>query len=299
VKHFASSATQQEIAVVADNVKQHIVPRFYIAFFHAAGDTKVFVRVKGIPGVSWKSPKGQGYEEDAFTVTNGNERDTSCDEANKVIENWCAPHLDKLTAGSAPTDDQWRAIFFLTANLLCRSRWTRDNNLGQLERVQKLLPKFIDVLKEMPPLREVVHHMGLSPDDWDEVPSLLERAAKLQYPSTAALGTEAVAEELKFSKDCNLLIAPAGTSFITSDEPPLILEGGRPLMTKVAPGFLARSEIEVFMPLKPEIACLWSAKSSRAVRPVTVEEVVAYNRQIWENCYERAFASRRNDLGLL
>lgn len=281
---------------MADNVKQHVAPRFYIALFHADGDEKVFVRVKGVPGVSLKSPKGQGYEEDAFTVMNGDERDTSCDEANKVIENWCAPQLDKLTADSTPTDDQWRAVFFLTANLICRSRWTRDHNLWQMERVQRVLPKAIDVLKQMPPLPEAVRDMGLSPDELDEVPDMLDRAAKLQYPMTAALGTEAVAEELKTAKDCDLLIAPPGAAFITSDEPPLILEGSKPVMMKVAPGFLARPEVEVNMPLKPGIACLWSAKSRRAVRAITADEVVVYNRLIWENCYERAFASRRDDL---
>jgi hypothetical protein len=33
---------------------------------------------------------------------------------------------------------------FLTANLLCRSRWTRDHNVWQVERVQKQLPKLIE-----------------------------------------------------------------------------------------------------------------------------------------------------------
>jgi hypothetical protein len=151
-KHDARQA-EREKTVMADNVKQHVAPRFHIAFFHAENDTKVFVRVKGVPGISLKSPKGQGYEEDAFTVINGDESDTSCDDANTVIEDWCAPHLAGLTTTSAPTDDQWRAVFFLTANLLCRSRWTRDHNLWQMERFQNLLPKVIDVLKEMPPLR--------------------------------------------------------------------------------------------------------------------------------------------------
>jgi hypothetical protein len=114
---------------MADNLKQHIDPRFHIAFFHADGDTKVFVRVKGVPGISLKEPTGQGYEKDAFTVMNGEDRDTSCDNANRAIENWCAPQLAGLTAASAPTDDQWRAVLFLTVNLLCRSRWTREHNL--------------------------------------------------------------------------------------------------------------------------------------------------------------------------
>jgi len=64
----------------------------------------------------------------------------------------------------------------------------------------------------------------------------------------------------------------------------------------VALGLLARAEVEVFLPLKPSTACLWSAKSHRMTRTVTAYEVAAYNRLIWENCYERAFASRRSNL---
>jgi hypothetical protein len=128
------------------------------------------------------------------------------------------------------------------------------------------------------------------------VQSVLDRAAKLQYPMTAALRAVPVAEELKTGKNCDLLIAPPGTAFISSDEPPLILDGGKPVMMKVAQGFLARSEVEVYMPLKPDIACLWSAKSGQAVRQTSASEVAGYNRLIWENCYERAFASRRADL---
>ncbi len=281
---------------MADNVKQHVAPRFYIAFFHADGDDRVWVRIKGIERIYLKSPTGQGYEEDAFTVMNDSERDTSCDEANKVIEDWCAPHLAALTADSTPTDEQWRTIFFLTANLLCRSRWTRDHNVWQMERVQKQLPKLIEVLNAMPPLPEKLRQFGLSQQELNELPGVLERAGKLQYPLTAALGAVPVAEELKAGKDCDLLIAPTGTAIITSDEPALILEGGKPVMMKVAPGFLSRAEVEVYLPLKPNIACLWSAKSRRMTRSVKADEVAAYNRLIWENCYERVFASHRADL---
>ena len=197
-----------EDATMADNVNQHIAPQFYIAFFHADGDQRVFVQVKGVPGIHLRSPKGQGYEEDAFAVMNDGERDTSCDEANKVIENWCAPHLAELSTGSVPTDDQWRAVFFLTANLICRSRWTRDNNLWQVERVQSVLPDLIEVLKKAPALPDAVRQFGLSQDELNEIANVLERAGKLQYPLTAALGAVPEAEDLKAGKDCDLLIAP-------------------------------------------------------------------------------------------
>jgi hypothetical protein len=280
---------------MADNVKQHVTPKFCIAFFSADGKN-VYVRIKGIDRIYRKSPASQGYEEDAFTVMNNGERDTSCDEANKAIENWCAPHLACLAANVPPTDNQWRAVFFLTANLISRSRWTRDHNAWQVERVQKVLPKAIKVLKELPPLPEAVRHLDLSQDELDDLPSVLARAVEVQYSLTAALGAEPIAEELKTGKDCDLLAAPPGSAFITSDEPALILDGGKPVMMTLAPGFLARPDVEVYLPLMPGLACLWSQKSSRVTRPITTQDVAGYNRMIWENCYERAFASSESDL---
>lgn len=281
---------------MADNVKQHVAPQFHIAFFHAEGDTRVFVRKKGVSDIPLKSPKGQGYEPDAFTVMNGGARDTTCDESNKTVEDWCAPKLAGLTAGPPPTDDQWRAVFYLTANLLCRSRWTRDEHLWRMERVQRMLPKLTEVLKASPPLPEAIRHMGISAEVLDAAAELVDRAAKLLFPMTAALGSVPTAEGLKAGKDCDILIAPAGSAFITSDEPPVILDAGKAVMMEVRPGFLDRRGIEVYMPLKPDIACLWSARSGRSVREISPEEVVRYNQLVWANCYERAFASRRCDL---
>ena len=278
-----------------DNLKQHIVPRFHIAFFNADGQN-VFIRKKGSTSVFSKSPTSQGYERDAFTVMNEGIRDTSYDNANKAVEDYCAPHLARLTASSPPSRDQWQAIFVLTANLICRSRWTRDHIVWGLERVQNVLPKFIEVAKELPPLPEAIRHLGPSPGELDESPSVLKRAAEVLYPLSAALGTEPVAVELKTGKDCDLLVAPSGSTFIFSDEPTLILDSGKPVTMTLRPGFLACSEVEVYMPIKPDLACFWSSKSIRVTRTITPNKVALYNRLIWENCYERAFASRRSDL---
>jgi hypothetical protein len=181
-------------------------------------------------------------------------------------------------------------------HLISRSRWTRDHNAWQVQRVQKELPKVIKVLKELSPLPEPVRHLGLSPEELDDLPSVLARSAGLQYPLIAALGAVPIAEELKTGKDCDLLVAPRGSTFITSDEPALILDSGKPVMMSVAQGFLARSGVEVYLPLKPDLACLWSRKSSRVAGAITAKEVTSYNRMIWENCYERAFAARESDL---
>ena len=163
------------------------------------------MRIQGTKGTSLKSPNGQGYEEDAFSIINGDERDTSCDNTNESVEDWCALASPNLPPPSPRTDDQWRAVFVLTANLICRSRWTREENVSRLEPVKKALPRVIEVLKMLPPLPTAVRPFGFSPDDLDELPDVLDRAAQIQYPLTAALGVEPVAKELKAGKDCDLL----------------------------------------------------------------------------------------------
>src|ERR1019366_5478046 len=144
---------------MANNFKQHIVPRFYIAFFSADGQG-VYVKTNGNASIYQNSPTGEGFEKDAFTIMNNGERDTSCDDANKVIENWCGRRLTRLVVTSHPTDEQWQAIWLLTANLISRSRWTRDHNAWAGEGLQEVLPKVVDVLKKLPPLPEAVSSFG-------------------------------------------------------------------------------------------------------------------------------------------
>ena len=282
-----------------DNVKQHVVPRFYIALFHADGDARVFVRVRGPGDIALKSPSGQGYEEDAFTIMNGEVRDLSCDETNKSVEDCCAPRLAALSATLPPSDDQWRAILLLTANLLCRSRWMRDNYAWQNERVQRRLPGIIDVLANAPPLPGSLRGMGFSPEELKELPGVLERASHVTYPLVAYGALLGVAEDLKQGKGCDLLIAPSGSRFISSDDPAIILENGKAAIMKITEGFLTRDEVEIYLPLMPTIACLWSSRCSGSTRLVSSEQVSAYNKLIWDNCYERAFASRAEDLEAL
>jgi hypothetical protein len=81
---------------MAENVKQHVVPRFAIAFFGADALGRIFVRVKGTLDVSLKSPSGQGYEDDAFTVTN--------DGARYVLRQ-CKPGYRKLVRTSLSAAD--------------------------------------------------------------------------------------------------------------------------------------------------------------------------------------------------
>ncbi len=275
-----------------ENVKQHVVPRFYLALFSTPSG-EVFVRTAGLHRASLKSPTGQGYEREAFTISINGARNTVCDNGNQRIEAFCAPRIADLAVDRLPTSDQWRAIFALTANLLSRSRWTRDQYRFQLDRLKPWLPGIIEVMKECPPFPEPFGDCNLSHDGLDGIPADLQAAFDLIYPLTAARGGETIADELKTGKDCDILVAPPSNVFITSDEPTLIFASGKPVTMTLAQGFLARPSVEVFLPLKPGLACFWSPTSSRTIRPITVTEIDGYNQMIWEHRYERAFASER------
>src|SRR5206468_515711 len=96
-----------------------------------------------------------------------------------------------------------------------------------------------------------------------------------------------------------LLVAPENAAFITSDDPALVYVGGRPAALELRPGFIARSDVEVFLPLRPGLACLWSTAAQEPVRTATVEDVAGRNRDLWTACYRAVFASRRDELDAL
>jgi hypothetical protein len=92
-------------------------------------------------------------------------------------------------------------------------------------------------------------------------------------------GTEPIALSLR-EKGCVLLITPPGLVFITSDDPALVYVGAQPAMLEVKPGFIERPDVEVFMALKPDMACLWSASSCGRPRVITAEEVARRNQDL-------------------
>jgi hypothetical protein len=127
----------------------------------------------------------------------------------------------------------------------------------------------------------------------------LQRAIQVQYPFMVARGVQSIAEDLKTGKDCDLLTAPPGAAFISSDEPAVVLENGKAVISTWQQGFLARPEFEVFVALNPGLACVWSRNSRRTSRSLGDPEVRRFNLATWESCYERAFASRKSDLEVL
>lgn len=75
----------------AGNVGQHTVPKFYLRLFSATADKMVYVRERGGPTSCPEPTKKLTVEDNAYSVFNGDERDTSCDAVNGLVETRTAP----------------------------------------------------------------------------------------------------------------------------------------------------------------------------------------------------------------
>jgi hypothetical protein len=279
------------------NVGQHTVPKFYLRLFSATLDHKVYVRERDGTAVRLEPTKNLTVEDNAYSVFNGNMRDTSCDDVNGRVESRTAPLVKSIT-DKPLTPDQHEEVRLLTANLLARSRQTRDKAKEVADWAGLIVEDMLPTLRKLPPLPPDLAMFGLSPEDLDAVPGDLARANGVLYPMTAALGTGAIESDLR-TKGAALLVAPAGAAFITSDDPALIYVGGRPAALELRPGFIARPDVEVLLPLRPGLACLWSTVAQESVQTATAEDVARRNRDLWTSCYRAVFASRRDELDAL
>lgn len=199
---------------------------------------------------------------------------------NRIFETTFAPHLKSLAAGRPPTKLEWNAVWALTANFLPRSRKLRDD------------------------FKDKVQWAGLITEDSEPIHGMkgaaadIYRAADVFYGAMAARGTEPIALALK-EKGCDLLVAPAGSTFITSDVPALVYVGGKPALLQPELGFIERADVEVFMALKPTIACLWFASASLQVRQITADEVARRNQDLYGTCYQEVFSNQKQALDAL
>jgi hypothetical protein len=267
-------------SLATENVNQHTIARFYLNLFSATPDKKVFVRERGGIAYGPKSTKTLTVEENAFAIFNDGVRDNSCDGANSIFETKFAPHIKSLSSDRPPTKEEWNAVWGLTSNFLARSRKTRDD------------------------IKEKIQWAGLIAEDSEAIHGIkgaaveIHRAADVLYGVMAAGGTEPIAHSLK-EKGCDLLVAPAGSTFITNDDPALVYRQGKPTTMQFNSDFIDSSDTDVFMVLKPNIACLWITNSSLQVRQVTAQEVARRNQDLYNACYKEVFANNRAVLDAL
>lgn len=278
---------------MAENKRQHVVPQFILEFF-ADDQGLVHARDPKRESSFCARPINIGVESECYTLWVDDRRNTSCDEVNKVLETWTAPHLKMLNTGSTLSKDQWRAIWIISANLLARSRRTRDVLTDRLRKTAEIVEKMATVLRENPLSQSVSDLFGFTDEGENDTPDLLRRVADIHHPITVALAVEGIAEDLK-DKPCELLVAPDEVNFITSDDPAIILERGLSVTGRITPGFLTSPSVEVIVPLTPKIASRWGAEQELSVRHATVDEVSRVNRLSRDSCHRHIFACRDAD----
>jgi hypothetical protein len=282
-----------------DNKNQHIVPQFHQKFFETTSDHKIFVRQKGKPTNPDPEPiKRTASEDDAYTVVENGIRDLSGDKLNSLVETKSSPKLKAISAETVLTKEQWEWLILYVANQLARSRRTRDELKDALGWAELIAEDMAPVLKKAKPMPDALAEMfGMK--DWsiDEAVADLRRANDTSYRTMATLGTEPIADDL-LKMQINLLVAPPGSNFILSDDPAVVYVDGKPVQFKMKVGFLSQEHVEVYLPLKPGIACLFSAKyrHTRNIIQVTKEEVEQRNRDMWVSCYKCIMGQRKEDL---
>src|SRR5262249_54208399 len=153
--------------------EQHAVPRFYVAGF-AAADGLVCVLDCKRGNTFRTNPAKLATEDDCYAIyTENRRRDLSCDGVNQRCESWCAPQVQSLSAAASPTTEQWQAIWVLTANLLARSRRTRDTFSNQLDRATALVEKYLPFFIENPVPPALADLFGMEPDKLADTPKAM------------------------------------------------------------------------------------------------------------------------------
>lgn len=265
---------------MSENVRQHAVPRFYLALF-AGPDGNLRVLEPETGRMFRSKPGGVAVERDCYTITTGTIRDTRCDDVNTDLEGHCAPQFRALSAGSIPTTEQWRAIWILASNLITRSRRSRDSLSGPLQEIASVVERMADVIGEQA--------AAIRAD--------LRRAAEVHYPITVAGLIEPVAGAIA-EKPLKLLIAPSGTNYVTSDDPVVVLHASEVLIRPM-PDDLRDPEVELYFPLSPRLAAHWGPGDELGTRAISSVEVAMINRLVRDSCWRQIYASSEDDLRVL
>lgn len=278
---------------MADNVKQHAVPQCYLRQFTNA-DEKLFVlqldRGKTFPTGTNKV----AYEADCYTIFNEGQRDTSCDEVNSAIERHCGQHLAALRADTPPTDDQWRAVWFLASNLYTRSRRARDEGRDVIDKITRMVEEMAPKLRSLPMPAPLADAFGMGPDWIDDTPESLRQGTKKLYP-LGVLVPEMVAEALK-RRPIKLIVAPEDSPFITSDDPIACVVGSKVVVPQLGHTFLNQPGLELYFPLTPRLTCHWGPGEHLGRLLVGASKVREVNELMAESAYSQLYSHRRDVL---
>ena len=145
-------------------------------------------------------------------------------------------------------------------------------------------------LKAKPLPTSVAELFGMTEDWMSGARDAIRRVAEIQYPLNVVGMITPIAAALG-TKPCQLLIAPEGSRFITSDDPVVATKAGAVVTPQATESFLLDADLELYLPLQPGICCHWGTGPELRVLQTSPENVDIINQYTRQSAYRQIFSS--------
>lgn len=312
-----------------ENVRQHVVPRFYLAEF---ADTKGNVNCLEVStGARFAAdPRNICVEKEAYSINESGVLNKSCDLINNQVEGWVSATFAKITHDIELNDEViTREVFtnllVLTANMIARSRTPRNHRIAQFSRISAILKTPLEELHRVDGelYLDMLHNPDQHRDFYNKNPmfkelrlNLLEHNAQrplkphglataatpdqsqqLLYPLLTPALTEKVSRHIAGAKAKATLLISDSINFITSDDPVIFLHHDVRVPGKQIPPVETWTDPAwaVLLPLKPRVALFWNANQNYDRKTVEAERILHLNQQILANHVRHVFAANPGD----
>jgi len=213
--------------------KQHYLPRFYLAGFDKDG--KVWVHDKERNVFEQRNPKTLATRKHYYSVDNEKgEKDLAVEHVLGMVENTAAKIIKKLDAGK--WIDYWDKIHLAQFVALMKFRVPVFERYFADVSEASIKQKMMDDFPTVEAVQEKLEELGKDePTNLEKARDIFEglQDPKYRVHSNAAARIAAMLVfTLEISRTLALLewtfvVAPEGTSFVTSDDPVLVLEAVR------------------------------------------------------------------------
>lgn len=312
-----------------ENVRQHVVPRFYLAGFADANGNVHCLDVRG--GLRFVTdPINICVEKEAYSIIENGVLDKSCDLINSQVEGLVSATFAKITPDINLNDEVisrevFTHLLVFTANLIARSRTPRNDRNAQLSSISKSLKDHPDALDGVDHERYL--DMLCNPDQYQDFhdknpmfnklrglllehnernpsqPDALATAASLDqlqqtlYPLLTPALTEKVSWHIYGVKAKAALLISDSINFITSDDPVIYLRNDVRVQGKQIPPVETWTDptLAVLIPLKPRVALYWNVNENYDLKLVSAEQITHLNRQVLVNHVRHVFAANPGD----
>lgn len=285
---------------VAAAEDQHYIPRFYLKGF-TGKEGKLWVCEKFCP-IRESKPKHEAHRPDYYTHAEHGQRDEIAENALEAIESRAAPVIRKLASPFfSPTLEQMGHVYLFLAFMFVRVPSWR-------EHLDKLFGKIMkDRQQNLAKDKEAFHKShadverkaGKSLGDAEELRQyilkgeydIVQKSAAYNLASMFKSAVDIVRVLQEYSYE--VLYAPAGHFFVTSDSPVFTMQFEKPNVATIGVGFGWPGTV-VHFPLNKR-ACL---RLRRNVNPGGFEaseyDVSQINRATMHNAKQCLYSSQNN-----